>query len=236
MVNPVKRPLAAAMILSLSAAGIASAGEAPIPYGKVPIPSAGVEIPVPLDWVRIPMGSGSGAEAQYVSVKDMAELDVFSVPFQSDFGDASFGDRAAELMAFSSPLSRWTDMKTRRAVAGDVQGIEVRASWKRADQTADVLALAFPIRGRSVIVLLIMAQAEGSSFAFLADLLASRTTITDPPGEVDVPASPPTVHEDPRGFSLAVPSGWRRVMPAEVEALAGLCEARFDAGQRAGAV
>ncbi len=123
-------------------------------------------------------------------------------------------------MAFASPLSKWTGMTTKQAMDGDVAGLEVRASWSRADKPADVMALAFPTRGRSVIILLIMAHADGGAFPLLADLLATKTTITAPPVETDAIGASPSHYMDPRGFSLELPPGWRRVRPAEVEALA----------------
>jgi hypothetical protein len=180
----------------------------------VPVPSAFLELPVPADWVQLPERGDTGVEAAFISVADMAELDVFSVPFQSSFDGAVLDERAAEIGSFVS--ADLEGVETRPVTIDSVDGMVLTATWNRMDQPADVLAIALPTRGRTTLVLLIMGSREASRFATVSRLLEARTHVASKPAPVP---SHEAVYEDPQGFSLALPAGWRRVTAGELEVI-----------------
>jgi len=196
---------------------LAQEQESSVPFKRVVVESAGIELPVPVDWVRLPAGEETGAEALFISVQAMAELDVFSIPFQSGFGEADLDERAEEIRLFVSPSAQWQEMRVEGVEIEGVGGMVLRAVWKRMDEPADVVAVAFPTRGRTVLVLLVMARREGSPLDLLADLLVKQIHLLERPAPVE--ASRET-YEDGRGFTITPPAGWRRVAPVEVAVIA----------------
>lgn len=208
------------MLLGPGTAG-AQGPEPSVPFKRVAVEGAGLEIPVPVEWVRLPAGEESGAEALFVSVQAMAELDVFSVPFQSGFSGEDLEERAGEIRRFVSAEARWEQVRTEAVDVDGVGGMILRAVWKRTDEPADVAAVAFPARGRTVLVLLVMARREGSTFDLIAGLLLEHIHLLERPAAIPDPTG---TYEDGRGFSIAPPSGWRRVLAEEMEVLSTAAE------------
>jgi len=188
-----------------------------IPYTLVAIEEAAIELPVPVDWVKLPVEEG-GPRAIYISVPEAAELSVFSVPFETHPIEASAAARASEIRSFVGPASGWEDVRGSIVEVAGAEGLAVRAVWKRPDRPADVCALAFPTAGRTALIVLIMEQKEASLFETMTALLVGRTRILSP-AEADAPPERPWLYEDPRGFSLTLPAMWRRISPAEVDVL-----------------
>lgn len=191
-----------------------------MPYKKVPIESAGIELPVPVDWVRLPSGEESGAEALYISVQAKAELDVFSVPFESHFDESDLGAHARQIQDFVSTTAVWENVEARLVEVGGSSGMVLEARWLRMDQPADVMGLALPTEGRTALVLLVMAERQGSPFGLLVSLLCEHTLVISRPVGAKEPSTEPLSYKDVRGFEFDAPRNWRRVLPEEIRILA----------------
>ncbi len=205
------------LLLACPRLSFAQEGEPSVPFTRVAIEAAGIELPVPFDWVRLPAGDETGAEALFISVQAKAELDVFSVPFQCGFEEAQLDERAEEIRRFVSPSAKWRDQRVERVDIEKAGGMILRAVWERADEPADVAAVAFPTRGRTALVLLVMARRDDSPLDLIADLLVTRIHLLEQPAPVE---SSSGVYEDGRGFSITPPAGWRRVIKGEVAVIA----------------
>jgi hypothetical protein len=229
VISPRSAILHAAAALLLAAPVCAQTDE--LPYSMEALADAGLELPVPVGWVRLPAEEGSGAEALFISVQDMGELDVFSMPFQCAFDESGLEDRAREIHDFVSPGTDWEGIATKLVTLGAVTGMSLRARWPRMDRPADVLAVAFPTRGRTALVLLVVASGETSPFDLVASLIEERTRLLAPPADGASSSAGLPRWEDGRGFGFDVPAGWRRVLDVEVEVLAG--ETGSDAGEGA---
>jgi len=208
------------LLLTWPRASLAQEGPG-VPFTRVAIESAGIELPVPVDWVRLPAGEETGAEALFLSVQAKAELDLFSVPFQSGFGKEDLDGRAEEIRRFVSPGASWTDVRVEAVRVEGTGGMVLRAVWHRTDEPADLVAVAFPTRGRTALVLLVMARRGDGLLDLIADLLVAQIHLLEPPAPVE---AAPGTYEDGRGFSVTPAAGWRRVAPEELAVI------REDAG------
>lgn len=196
----------------------AAQGADGVPYEKALIDSASVELPVPVDWVRLPAGDYTGVEAQYISVADGVEMSVFSIPFQCSFGPASAHRRASELKAMLAPTATWEALEPEAVRIDGIEGLVLRALWPLPDRPADVFAMAVPVQGRTTVVFVMMPRKDTGGFARIAQMFEDRTLVTEPPAEI--PQGPVGIYDDGRGFSIQVPDGWRRILPEEIQAVA----------------
>jgi hypothetical protein len=204
-----------ALALSVCRMAAAQLTDEGVAYRKEVVEDAGVELPVVVDWVRLPAGEHSGVEAQFISVSDRAEMSVFSVPFQATFGPGRAAERAEELRLMLAPTARFEDVKAEPVRIDTHEGMRMTALWRVPDRPADVFAMAVPARGTTVVVFLMMAHEEDDGFASIAEVLVRKTLVLEPP--VEVPDEPVGTYDDGRGFSLALPDAWRRILPVEVE-------------------
>lgn len=215
----VTRLLAAAVLLA------AGAGEAGRKDGKDPGPKtfrieeAGVELTLNESWFPQPLPPGRKAIKMLTSLRDLSQLTLTPIPYQAQIDEGSFRERTAELASTIRSSHPEFEVDAKEIVPGDPPRLHLEGRWFVETSELLVCVEVFPVKARTMLVVLTTQKKRGNRWKPLADLLRNETRIIEKP--LPAPPAGGSLKETMGGceVEITVPAGWRPALDEELSFL-----------------